>query len=52
MINVLHSRALRNVSRETRYLAVRRNGRQADRNLLNSRTNANRYAIAASLAGF
>lgn len=51
MITV-HSRALRNGARETRYLTVRRNGRQASRNLLASRTNADRWAIAASVAGF
>lgn len=51
MSTVLHARAMRNVARETRYLAVRRNGRQASRNLLSNRTNADRWAIAASTAG-
>jgi hypothetical protein len=52
MSTLLHSRALRSTARETRYLAVRRNGRIADRNLLSNRTNATRWAIQASIAGF
>jgi len=51
-MTVLHTRARRNVARETHYLRVRRNGRFAARDMLNNRTNADRYAIAASVAGF
>jgi hypothetical protein len=51
MSQVLNTRAVRNISRETHYLRVRRNGRLAARDMLNNRTNANRYAIAASVAG-
>lgn len=47
----INTRALRNVTRETHYNRSRRNGRVDGRCLLANRTNADRWAIAASVAG-